>query len=263
MADPGVRAVFDAAAGDGPMPLDWSGPITLAALAACEPDERTRLVLDVGCGEALVHQGPVGLGPDVTVVLGDLSFGALRHARAAGHPVVQLDSGALPFAAGSVDRIICSLTLGFAPDPVVVLADFARVLTRRGGRAVVAELSRQRDHSLAFTQPLLAAELADAGVSGRLRTPLPPLRRVAATAGLVVLATREEFFSTDVASPDRCWDWFASTHCTALARLPRGRLDRLRERITGAAAGALTTGPLRSDQGVVLTVLEPDPGAPK
>jgi SAM-dependent methyltransferase len=261
MADIRVREIFDAAAREGPMPLDWSGPITVAALAACEPDEWTRLVLDVGCGEAQAYHGPVGLGPDVTVVLGDLSWCALRLARTTGHPAVQLDIEALPFATGSVDRIVCCLTLGFCPDLVAALAEFARVLTKRFGRAVVAELSRQRDHSLAFTQPLLARELASSGESGRLRAPLPPLRRVAGTAGLVVAAAREEFFSTDVESPDRCWDWFISTHRTTLARLPQNRVDRLHERITEAAAKALAVGPLRSDQGVVLTVLEHHPGA--
>lgn len=263
MADARVRAAFEAAADDGPTTLDWSGPVTAAALATCEPDEHTRLVLDVGCGEAQVYLAPVGLGPDVTVVLGDLSFGALRHARASGHPVVQLDLVALPFATGSVDRIVCCLTLGFISDPIAALGEFARVLTERGGRAVVAELSRQRDQSLGFVQPLLSEELASARVSERLRAPVPPLRRIAAAAGMVVTATREQFFGTDVTSPDGCWHWFAATQRTALARLPPDRVARLRARITDAAAGALAAGPLRSDQGAVLTVLEPHPGAPR
>ncbi|WBB78068.1 class I SAM-dependent methyltransferase [Micromonospora sp. WMMD882] len=262
MTGPAVRAVFDAAAQDGPAPLDWSAPITLAALAAAGPDEATRLVLDVGCGEAGAYRGPVGLGPDVTVVLGDLSYGALRHARAAGRPLAQLDGVALPFATGSVDRIVCSLTLGFSSDPVAALTEFARVLAD-DGRAVVAELSRQRDASLAFTQRLLAEELAGAGVSGPLRTPLPPLRRIAGPAGLLVTATREETFPTGITSPDHCWDWFTSTHRTALARIGRDRVDRLRERIVTAAADALAAGPLRSAQGVTLTVLTPAAGAPR
>ncbi len=262
MADLGVRAIFDAAAESIPPPLDWSSPITLAALAASKPNEATRLVLDVGCGAAQAYRGPTGLGLTVTVVLGDLSFGVLRHVRVPGSPLVQLDGMALPFAAGAFDRIICSLTLGFSSDPVAVLAEFARVLAD-GGCAVVAELSRQRDPSLAFTQRLLAEELANARVPGRLRTPLPPLRRIAAPAGLAVTAIGEEFFSTEITSSDECCNWFYSTHRTVLARLERDRVDRLRETIASAAGDALSVGPLRSEQGVTLTVLESASGGPR
>lgn len=212
-------------------------------------------MLDAGCGEAAFYDAPNVFGPSTRIVLGDVSVAALRHAAAYSHDVVAMDFEALPFADGSFDRVICSLSLGFAEDPALALGEFARVLRHGQGHLVVAELSRQRSPSLRFAAELLWEELAREGVRERLRRPVPPLRRLAPAARLVVTHGVEDFFCIDIVSAAECWAWLSATHVTALGRLSVPGVRNLEARVRDRAEVELARGQLRSEQGVVFTTL--------
>ncbi len=92
--------------------------------------------------------------PDVTVTLCDISLGMLRQARRrrAAPPLspaafVAADAERLPFADGSFDTVLCSLSLCTIPDPVAALREMKRLL-RPGGRILLLE------HVLSPLRPL-------------------------------------------------------------------------------------------------------------
>jgi ubiquinone/menaquinone biosynthesis C-methylase UbiE len=94
---------------------------------------RPARILDVGCGTGLLA---ARLGRDLprSVVVGcDFSRGMLR--RAARHRrlrCVQGDALRLPLRDGSFDAVVCTEAFHWFPDPDAALAEFRRVLERRG-----------------------------------------------------------------------------------------------------------------------------------
>jgi SAM-dependent methyltransferase len=60
--------------------------------------------------------------------------------------VVQADAGALPFADGSFDMVVCTLVLCTVPDPTKALEEARRVL-REGGRLLFLEHVRAEENS--------------------------------------------------------------------------------------------------------------------
>ncbi|HLB28788.1 MAG TPA: class I SAM-dependent methyltransferase, partial [Dehalococcoidia bacterium] len=82
--------------------------------------------------------------PHVTITLCDISLGMLkqadRSARRLGRraALVAADAETLPFADGSFDTVLCSLSLCTIPDPVAVLREMKRLL-RPGGRILLLE----------------------------------------------------------------------------------------------------------------------------
>ncbi|HEX2294113.1 MAG TPA: class I SAM-dependent methyltransferase [Actinomycetota bacterium] len=105
-------------------------------------------VLDVGCGMGRHTFEALRRGADV--VAADLDGDALDAVREMAGAMavegqappearlvaVRADARALPFAAGSFDRVVASETLEHIADDSVAMAEIARVL-RPGGRAVV------------------------------------------------------------------------------------------------------------------------------
>lgn len=83
-------------------------------------------------------------GPGAVVIAADLSKGMLDVARRRG-PVraVIANAGSLPFADGSLDRLITGFTVRNVGDLPLALREFRRVLGP-GGRAVILELSHPR-----------------------------------------------------------------------------------------------------------------------
>jgi ubiquinone/menaquinone biosynthesis C-methylase UbiE len=103
--------------------------------------ERGDRVLDVstGTGEAaevalrIVSRSGLVVGLDVAPEMVTAARGRLADRRF--QPVVA-DGQALPFPDASFDAVICQLGLQFFPDPAAGLAEFRRVLRRRGAAAV-------------------------------------------------------------------------------------------------------------------------------
>jgi demethylmenaquinone methyltransferase / 2-methoxy-6-polyprenyl-1,4-benzoquinol methylase len=96
------------------------------------------LCLDLAAGTAVSTVELARSGADV--VASDFSLGMLREGARRGVPLVAGDAMALPFADGAFDAVTISFGLRNVADPVVALAELARV-TRPGGRLVVCEFS--------------------------------------------------------------------------------------------------------------------------
>lgn len=252
-----VRELFDDIARLDFGPAEWSIPFTSAALELAAPDDRTRVLLDVGCGDALAYRSIGASWRGVAIILGDISSGVLGHVDPRTGHRVQLAAEELPLASGSVDRIVCVCTLRFSSAPATAMAEFARILDPRDGRVVVAELTRQRDRRISSLQQVAAAEMPVPPPTEPIRRILPPLRGLADAAGLSVTLAQERFFVTELSDPDACWRWFSSTHRTALAPLTSHVRDSVRAKVEQFAAANTALGDgLRSEQGVAFTVLE-------
>ena len=139
------------------------------------PQMRT---LDVAAGTGHVSRVVAPRVRSVTAV--DVTPAMLHEARAASAAarlgnlrLVQADAGRLPFADGRFDLVMCRLALHHFADPVVEVAEMARVTRRSGTLAIIdllspddAELAdrynrfeRMRDPS--HTRALTGAELRD------------------------------------------------------------------------------------------------------
>ena len=112
---------------------------TLLALAGIREGET---VVDVGCGTGLLtHPASAAAGPDGRVYGIDPDSHALALARSRRTSSVRWAISSpdrLPFAAGSVDKVVCGVMLHRFPDVLPVLAEWARVLTPVGRAAVGA-----------------------------------------------------------------------------------------------------------------------------
>ena len=111
---------------------------TLLALAGIRDGE---VVVDVGCGTGLLtHPAAAAAGPAGRVYGVDPDADLLtvaRTRRPSGVVWTRAAASALPFRAGSVDKVVCGVVLHRLPDVTPVLGEWARVLAP-GGRATVA-----------------------------------------------------------------------------------------------------------------------------
>ncbi|MGP4025815.1 class I SAM-dependent methyltransferase [Actinomadura sp. 3N407] len=116
-------------------------------MAAVPPTGR---VLDLACGNAPLWPA-LGDRPYIGM---DVSTAELAEARRAGaHPLVRATASALPLAPGSVDVVVCSMSLMVLTPLAEVLAEIGRVLVPGG--VLVATVPDRR--------PLRWADLAVAG----------------------------------------------------------------------------------------------------
>lgn len=137
---------------------------------------RAPRVVDVGCGSSKILEAlPHAVGVDV--VRTPLRFRRRTHSR-----LVNADLRALPFAAGSVDAVICSAVIEHVPWEPALFGELRRIL-RPGGTLVVGtpDYGRRSWPSIAwwytrmvpdarrdayverYTEATLRARLADAG----------------------------------------------------------------------------------------------------
>jgi ubiquinone/menaquinone biosynthesis C-methylase UbiE len=104
-------------------------------------------VVDLGCGTGQLTQRLIRRFPDANIVGVDLSDGMLTEAagrlRQVGgddRPLVRADALQLPFAASSVDLVVCTESFHWYPDQASALAELARVLNP-GGRLLIASIA--------------------------------------------------------------------------------------------------------------------------
>ena len=92
-------------------------------------------MVDVGAGTGALLSALRSAAPAARVVALDTSAGMLRIARTRrSAPAILADALALPLADGIADAVILAYVLFHLADPLVTLAEAARVL-RPGGRA--------------------------------------------------------------------------------------------------------------------------------
>lgn len=102
-----------------------------AALLAAARLESGQRVLDLASGPGLLARGAGDLiGSNGLVIASDISLGQL--ACCPDLPRVAADGEALPFAEGSVERVLCGLGLMFFPDDQAALREIRRVLAPDG-----------------------------------------------------------------------------------------------------------------------------------
>jgi SAM-dependent methyltransferase len=113
----------------------------LAGLLAAGPGDR---VVDLGCGRGALLAAVAAARPDRAGELIGLDASAellretARRLDGAAPWLVQANlAGALPLAAGSVDRVLCHNVLECLPDPGALVAEAWRIL-RPGGRLVLS-----------------------------------------------------------------------------------------------------------------------------
>ena len=100
-------------------------------------------VLDVGTGPGRLLHEVAALRPDLELVGADLSPDMVDLARRASAAVpgrgitfIAADVGGLPWAAGSFDVVVSTLSAHHWPDPVAAAGELTRLL-RPGGRLIV------------------------------------------------------------------------------------------------------------------------------
>jgi ubiquinone/menaquinone biosynthesis C-methylase UbiE len=165
-------------------------PIHDAVLARVDGTEPGTLV-DLGCGTGRLTQRLLRSFPDATVVGVDLSGGMLTEAAArlrgaAGEagPLVQADAQQLPFAASTVDLVVCTESFHWYPDQARTLSELARVL-HPGGRLLIASIA-----TLTGAGDRLLRRATGAG--GRTVRALPPqrMRQLLTGSGFEVIHQR-------------------------------------------------------------------------
>ncbi len=163
-------------------------PIHDAVLARIDGLEPS-MVVDLGCGTGQLTQRLIRGFPDANIVGVDLSDGMLTEAagrlRQVGsddQPLVRADALQLPFAASSIDLVVCTESFHWYPDQAAALAELARVLNP-GGRLLIASIATVTG---AGDQLLRGATRA----GGRTIRALPPhrIRELLARSGFAVIS---------------------------------------------------------------------------
>jgi ubiquinone/menaquinone biosynthesis C-methylase UbiE len=164
-------------------------PIHDAVLTRIDGTE-PRTLVDLGCGTGQLTQRLVRSFPGATVVGVDLSAGMLTEAagrlRRAGDAgrLVRADARQLPFAASTVDVVVCTESFHWYPDQAGTLSELARVL-KPGGRLLIASIA-----AVTGTGDRLLRRAT--GVGGRTVRALPPqrMRRLLDRSGFEVIHQR-------------------------------------------------------------------------
>ena len=116
-----------------PRPHNALMEVEHATVLALLPEVRGQTVLDAGCGTGRYLSE---LGDRGARVIGiDLSPAMLDRARDLTQRLARADIRAMPFAAMSIDLVVCGLALGDVAELELALSEIARVL-RPGGRVI-------------------------------------------------------------------------------------------------------------------------------
>ncbi len=102
-------------------------PLAIRELAGAER------ILDIGCGDGQVSRRVASAGTTVVGVDPTWNQISVARQRAGGPTYAQAGAGALPFADGAFDAVVCCLVFEHIVDVDVAIAELARVLAP-GGR---------------------------------------------------------------------------------------------------------------------------------
>jgi SAM-dependent methyltransferase len=151
-------------------------------------------LLDVGSGPGQYHDKLAG----VRVIALDTSAGMLAKVKV---PAVRADAQALPFAAGSFDRVMANHVIYHVPDMTLALRELRRV-SRPGARVVMAANSRTSMRPLFALVDEVAAEVGIPGYpSVGLRFALEDLPLVQQAFGTARVEIYEDAFRFPSAEP--------------------------------------------------------------
>jgi len=218
-------------------------------------------VLDVACGTGIVaRQVAARVGDRGAVVGVDLNHSMLQVAKVAAADVAPSirwhagDAGALPFADGDFDVVLCQQGLQFFPDQAAALREMHRVLGSRGRMAV--SVWRDLGHSPGFHAMTAAlARHAGADAAAVMRAPFSSgdaerLRELVAAAGFRQVRIRIDVGAVRFPSPE---DFLRRQ---AAASPLAGRLHALEVDTWAALARDLreTLRPHTDDDGVVFPI---------
>ena len=201
----------------------------LISAARIEPGQR---VLDLASGPGLLARGARDVvGAAGLSVASDISEGQL--ACCPDLPRVAADGEALPFAAGSFDRVLCGLGLMFFPDEQAALREIRRVLRPDGllalsvwGRAEEVPLV---ETALACMRRLLPPPKIARPSIFRFGDPEELKRRIA-SANYGDIEIEPHRFTLDFADAAAYWQGFldlAGGAAESLARLPAEKQQAL------------------------------------
>jgi demethylmenaquinone methyltransferase/2-methoxy-6-polyprenyl-1,4-benzoquinol methylase len=157
-------------------------------------------VLDLACGTGDLSR--LARRQGYQVVGADLSAGMLA-ANTTGTPLLEADSGCLPFPEGAFDGVVCGYALRNFTDLALALGETARVL-RPGGRLAVLEVDAPASRTLRAgydvwfhkVVPALGAALSDRDAYTYLPRSVaylpaaPVLRRMLSQAGYSTVGIR-------------------------------------------------------------------------
>ncbi|MEX1106482.1 MAG: class I SAM-dependent methyltransferase [Ilumatobacteraceae bacterium] len=176
-------------------------PVHDAVLARTDGFEPS-MVVDLGCGTGQLTRRLIRRFPDATIVGADLSEGMLNAAagrlRGVGggnQPLVRADALQLPFAASSVDLVVCTESFHWYPDQASALSELARVLSP-GGRLLIASIA-----TVTGAGDRLLRRATGAG--GRTIRAIPPdrMRQLLTRSGFDVISQRRIFRPGSIAWP--------------------------------------------------------------
>jgi len=225
----------------------------LLAAAQLRPGQR---LLDLASGPGLLARGAAAqVGADGMAIACDISEGQLACCPDL-HRVVA-DGEALPFAAGSFDRVLCGLGLMFFPDEQAALREISRVL-KADGLLALSVWGRAEE------VPLVDAAL------GCMRRLLPPpkvarpsifrfgdagvLERRLATAGYRDVGIRPQVLEVEFKDAAAYWQAFldlAGGAAESLSRLP----DEKRRALAAAVGEELAPHAVEGGYRLASTIL--------
>jgi SAM-dependent methyltransferase len=191
----------------GRRPRDWAElaepsnePLFVAVLAAVGVAPGVRL-LDIGCGSGYAARMAAARGATVTGIDITAELLEIARERVPGAEFVLAGMDTLPFADAGFDVAVAFNALQFAADPVVAVAEAARVVRPGGVVAATTFAEPERNESTALhlaLEPLRPAAGGAGGAGGSGARHLPyalsepgGLERLLAGAGLESTATGE------------------------------------------------------------------------
>jgi SAM-dependent methyltransferase len=172
-----------------------------------------QLVVDVGAGTGVLSAALDAAG--ARPIGCDFAWAMLAHDRHRRPPAAAADARRLPLRTGSVDGVGSAFCINHIPDPVVALAEMARV-TRPGGFVVSATYARTSGHAAKAAVDAAATEFGFAPPdwyrslkAGRetLSDDRGKVAALAGAAGLVDVTVTEAAIDVGVDDPELLVRW--------------------------------------------------------
>ncbi|WP_341487923.1 methyltransferase domain-containing protein [Pararhizobium sp. A13] len=239
--------------------LGWLAPFGDAMLRHANLGDSSQ-VLDVAAGTGEPGLTAAAMVPDGKVTVTDLSERMLavaaENAERRGLSNFETrvaDAGALPFADGTFDAVLCRFGFMFFPDIDLSAREFARV-AKPGSRIVTAVWSRPDKNPWATTIMSAIGRHVQMpppppGSPGLFRCAQPALMRNAfEQAGLKNIKEEEVSSLMTHATPEQYWDFMTDIAAPVVAGLSKADTTiraKIRDEVLAAAREAMQEGQIR------------------